>query len=444
MQVKKYSADTLQEALDAVKAELGPEAVILETKVKKKQRLPWFRQKSPKVEVTAAISERQEVRKRNLETRIKDVDAYKQASAAVQKKMIDRYTQSQMQQAHHTEDVVDIQNKVNPSLLSERSKTRERRYIDIPDDAPDGTDEVTSIRREIEVLQEAMKSLKEQRTQQMNLEEQILRPSAVFSTFGEVFKESLYQDAFDQLVVQGVDRRIALELVKEVASQGLNLEPDGLMELLAMSLMQHFKTRSFWEALDEKGVFLMLGASGVGKTLSIAKLAAKIQQGTQKKVGLIALERQSQDAFRSLSTYARLLQVPFRSAVTREELEAALHDFSGPCDVVLIDTWAICGAGDPRARELMSVVGSFPCQALAVCSAHTRDVELLSQWKGMSAFRPVGMIFTKLDEARIHGSLLNVSIRAQVPSFFFGIGEKIPEDLEEASPERLASLLLNL
>ena len=79
-----------------------------------------------------------------------------------------------------------------------------------------------------------------------------------------------------------------------------------------------------------------------------------------------------------------------------------------------------------------------------VLSVITRDSELYDMATRFSIFRPQGLIMSKLDEATIFGSIYNVSQKVKLPLLYFTTGQRVPEDIEEASRERVASLILNL
>jgi flagellar biosynthesis protein FlhF len=79
-----------------------------------------------------------------------------------------------------------------------------------------------------------------------------------------------------------------------------------------------------------------------------------------------------------------------------------------------------------------------------VLSATTRDTELADTAARFSIFEPVGISVAKLDEATTFGSLYNIYARSKLPFLFFATGQRVPEDLELASPERVAALVLDL
>jgi flagellar biosynthesis protein FlhF len=83
-------------------------------------------------------------------------------------------------------------------------------------------------------------------------------------------------------------------------------------------------------------------------------------------------------------------------------------------------------------------------QTQLVLSATTRDAELVEMVSRFSVFHPQGLIFSKLDEASTHGAIYNVSRKSRLPLLYFATGQRVPEDLEEATRERLVALLMDL
>jgi flagellar biosynthesis protein FlhF len=161
-------------------------------------------------------------------------------------------------------------------------------------------------------------------------------------------------------------------------------------------------------------------------------------------VGVINLDSQKIGAFEQLSTYAKILNVPFRSAGCIEDLRAALADYKS-LDVVFIDTSG-CSQRDPeslkRMQELFKNMTSV--RSYLVLSALTRDAELYEISSRFAVFKPEGLVISKLDEASIYGAIYNVFQKSKLPLLYFTTGQKVPEDIEEATRERVASLVMEI
>ncbi|MGE0615512.1 MAG: flagellar biosynthesis protein FlhF, partial [Bacteriovoracia bacterium] len=145
-----------------------------------------------------------------------------------------------------------------------------------------------------------------------------------------------------------------------------------------------------------------------------------------------------------LSTYAKILNVPFRSVADAEELRVALQEFNR-FDVVLIDTTGRSQRDMEHLNQMRDLLAAVPnLRTALVLSSTTRDTELYDIGKRFSGFKPGGLILSKLDEALVYGSIYNVSHRLKLPLMYFTTGQRVPEDIEEATAERLAALVLDL
>jgi flagellar biosynthesis protein FlhF len=512
MQVKKFEAPTIQEALDTIKRELGPEAIILSTK-KHKRGFGLMSQAS--VEVTAAVSERAIQKKAFVEKRVPEPtrQALSRMGAERQAQFIDKYTAPRPEKqsygrspaqgssadlltraAQTTRDQVDVRsaqqarpaNPRQPSPppappararaagsmqhaggqlaepprseraglaepprseragLAEPPKVTSRRYIDI-EDVPG-----KSVEEELRQLKRMVEEMKSQ--EQSGGSAALAGPAA---TAGALSTPAL-QDAFDQMVINGIDKRYALSLIRKVGFElggEASSSPDHVLDQLACEIMATTETlRPLAGIVPGQGaeqgkgplVVALVGPTGVGKTTTVAKMASDALLKRGLKVGLINLDCYKVAAFDQLSTYAKILNVPFRSASSAEDYQAAVGDFRG-LDVVFVDTTGRSQRDPSSLKEMEALLRTLPSvQTQLVLSATTRDNELYDMASRFSVFRPQGVIVSKLDEASIYGAIYNVSQKVKLPLIYFTTGQRVPEDLEEASKERVAALVLDL
>jgi flagellar biosynthesis protein FlhF len=258
-------------------------------------------------------------------------------------------------------------------------------------------------------------------------------------------------DALDHLLLNGVDKRIAAALIKKVRfelGEERAQNPDEVLDQLAHEIMSSTEVMSPLGGIQAgKGtpvVVALVGPTGVGKTTTLAKIASEALLKRGLKVGLINVDSYKVAAFDQLATYAKILNVPFRQAGSIEDLNAAISDFKS-LDLILIDTTGR-SQKDPDSLSAMNdlISGISGLQTQLVVSATTRDVELYDIAKRFSVFHPQGLIVSKLDEATLFGGLYNVSQKSKLPLLYFTTGQRVPEDIEEASKERLVSLIMDL
>lgn len=195
--------------------------------------------------------------------------------------------------------------------------------------------------------------------------------------------------------------------------------------------------------VPEKRIIALVGPTGVGKTTTIAKLAAAQAHYHGRTVGLITLDQQRIGAVEHLSIYANIIGSPMATPTNIDEFKAALHQFASK-DLVLIDTPGT-GIGDPmRWRELKPMLETAEdAVRLLVISAVTRCREMV---RTLDTFKEIGidgLVFTKMDECCTYGGILNLLLKHPVPLAYFTTGQQVPEDIEPASAGKLLELVLD-
>ena len=187
----------------------------------------------------------------------------------------------------------------------------------------------------------------------------------------------------------------------------------------------------------------LVGPTGVGKTTTLAKIAARAALVDHRRVGVVCLDQYRIAAADQLQRYADLIGIPMEVAHDGDSLAHALRQLND-MELVLIDT----AGRSPRDRDALTATGRHLRHAgenieVHLClPANVASVELgaIVELHG-EALRPRRLIATKLDEAVYHGSLVAAQVHGGVPFSYFTTGQRVPEDIEVGSPERLASLL---
>ncbi|HRK02468.1 MAG TPA: hypothetical protein PLH57_07355, partial [Oligoflexia bacterium] len=266
------------------------------------------------------------------------------------------------------------------------------------------------------------------------------------SRVAESAGDAVYAE-FQNLLRNGIEKKYASLLTKHVTlvlPREAQRDPDRVLDALAVELMNGIRIEQPLDVLsDQKKVLALVGATGVGKTTTIAKLASQAILKKGLKVGLINIDSYKIAATDQLATYAKILGVPFRQAGTASELERALAEFK-PMDLVLIDTSGRSQRDTENLLEMQKILKSAGVESLLILSAPTRDQELYDILTRFSIFDPKGVVFSKLDECTTYGCIYNVAQRSGLPLTYFTVGQRVPEDIEVASRERLASLILDL
>jgi flagellar biosynthesis protein FlhF len=199
------------------------------------------------------------------------------------------------------------------------------------------------------------------------------------------------------------------------------------------------------DILAEGGRIALVGSTGVGKTTTIAKLAARFAQSHGKRsVALVSTDNFRIGAQEQLQHFARMLEVPLLTANGGDELADRLHMLADK-QLVLIDT-AGMSQTDVRLSEQFHKLrdGSPEIQPYLVLSANTQLAAINETIRNFSRAKLAGAIVTKLDESASLGGILTAAIRHKLPLAYCGTGQRVPEDLQQAKSHRLVSKAVSL
>ncbi|CAD5374756.1 Flagellar biosynthesis protein FlhF [Rubrivivax sp. A210] len=187
---------------------------------------------------------------------------------------------------------------------------------------------------------------------------------------------------------------------------------------------------------DEGGIFALIGATGVGKTTSTAKLAAAFAtRHGAANLGLITLDAYRVAAHEQLRTYGRILGVPVHTAHDRASLEDLL-DLLSAKRMVLIDT-AGMAQRDTRTRELLEMLSHRAIRRLLVVNASAQGETIEDQLGAYGGSSCHGVVLSKLDEAVKLGPALDSMIRHRLKVLAVANGQRVPEDWHRLSANAL-------
>ncbi|MDN3487510.1 flagellar biosynthesis protein FlhF [Pseudoalteromonas sp. APC 3694] len=240
-----------------------------------------------------------------------------------------------------------------------------------------------------------------------------------------------------------IDRLVGMGIDKEVAEQMACFVPDdvsrqqGWKALLNMVEDQMQTTNN--EILRQGGVYALVGPTGVGKTTTVAKLAAL---GAQKygadKVALITTDTYRIGAYEQLATYGRIIGCGVKQVKDANELAEVLYHLRNK-RLVLIDT-AGMSQRDLRLTEQLNTLmrnQRVDIRSYLVLSATAQINVLQETVRHFKKVQLSGCIFTKLDESLSLGEIISIAIQNRLPIGYLTNGQRVPEDIRVANAEKL-------
>lgn len=356
MKVKKYVANSMPEAMQRIRAELGDEAVILNSKeVETGGFLGFFTKK--KLEVIVAIDEEK----------------------------------------------------------TRRATKRERKQ-------PIETEKSPPVLKELSELKQLVHKINERIDETDLQQKEYPQP---------------FQQVDDLLKKEGVSNSLRMKLMKQLLKKWTETEEvtniDQLYIELEKMLQDELKSLPFGGINFDKKIVAIVGPTGVGKTTTIAKIAADSVLKKQKKVALITTDTYRIAAVEQLKTYAKILNIPIEVAYSVDDFKRAVDQFQ-QCDLIIVDSAGRNFRNPLYVNELSKVI-DFKEEVktfltLSLASKYEDMKEIVNQF----SLLPIDqVILTKEDETSSHGAMINIPLELKKGIAYITNGQNVPDDFVEAS-----------
>lgn len=381
MEIKTYRAASMHEALSLVRRELGPDAAVLHTREVRANR--WFGliPGARQIEVTAST----EV---NVASR--------------------------------------IPRRARPAASTPRATTPDPTAASVAAPAPAVGDDV---RGQLSELQAMVQELcRRSRTGgQHDLPESLFR---------------VFTDLIDADLTESLAREFVERVRSEVAGPELN-DPVLLKARIARLIEAEIRVSGPISITPgRRRLVALVGPTGVGKTTTIAKLAANYRLRERRHVGLITVDTYRIAAVEQLRTYADIIDLPMQVVSSPREMREAVRRLDG-LDLILMDTAGRSPRDEIKIQELKAFLSEAGADDVFLVLSSVTGARVLEQTAQQFAAAGVtGLILTKLDEASSLGNLVPLVRSSRLPLAYLTNGQNVPDDIELASADRLAASIL--
>ncbi|MDI6703094.1 MAG: flagellar biosynthesis protein FlhF [bacterium] len=316
----------------------------------------------------------------------------------------------------------------NPSTSSPEVKPSITSPSKVKGNNPQG-DEINEIQRELQEIKQRMEIM---------FEEMKVGVSSKYpGKSGELYM---------RLIQSEVEEGLAEDLIKKIIAESSS------KELEDKSLLQHNLERCIMDLIEVSGpikldshpkVVILVGPTGVGKTTTLAKLAADFAFEKDCKVALITIDTYRIAAVEQLKTYAEILGVPLHIVFSPQEFGEAIRQLEN-FDLILVDTAGRSQRNHQQMQELKIFIENcgFELESILLLSATTKYKEMLDITESFKKVSFNKILFTKLDETVTFGPILNILTKVPKPLCYVTLGQNVPEDIEVADPKKIARLIL--
>lgn len=411
MKIKKFKASSVKEALLLVKADLGPHAVILNTK-KLGSRLFGGEQ----VEVTAALDENSFARPESAREETRTVSTYsprklKESGASISERgsiaVLERDRRESASVASASTGLAydhfapaKLENDGFDALRQDLNKMRSAVYS-LADKGAEAASESLPV---------GLLSIRE------TLEQNEVAPAHVKSILETMHKEHKPEELKNELWMR---RSLFRRVESGLCVSGAIKKGEGRARRIAL-----------------------VGPTGVGKTTTIAKLAAHFKLKEKLNVALIAADNYRMAAIEQIQQFAQIADIPLETVFTDEEMHQALVKFSNQ-DIIFIDTAGRSQRNLEHMNDLRRTLLAAEADEVHLtvsCTTKMKDLRMIERKYSDIGYNRI--IFTKLDETLSYGVVYNLIKESGKPASYMSTGQNIPDDISLAVTTTLANLIV--
>jgi len=403
VKVKRYVGETAQEALQKVKSDLGRDAIILNTRKIRKKGLVGFFAK-PLIEVVATI----------------DSDI---PSVGSSNKLQDIKPSAQYVKNEYNNTANNFIKELNENMQIHKNAAKDSaKQQNRSDDKELIQQDFMELKNMLSKVYDAVK-----------VDYENVKLSDIVKKYLKILEEC----DVDKVIVNEIKEKL-IEILDAEKQQSDAIVRNTVYNILS----KYMKEPEPFTFTKDKKVIIVIGPTGVGKTTTIAKLAANMVLAEKKKVGLITSDTYRIAAVEQLKTYSEIIGVPVSIIYTPGEILNAIESYSDK-DMILVDTAGRSHKDKYQLMELKTLIkSSIDYEVYLVMSATTKFSDCIEIIKSYSFLDDYKLLFTKLDETSTYGVILNVAYITKKPISYITTGQSVPDDIEIADNGKIINCLL--
>ncbi|OAB41352.1 flagellar biosynthesis protein FlhF [Paenibacillus glacialis] len=457
MRVRRYIVEHMPDAMQRIRSELGRDAVILSTKeIKIGGFLGMFKKK--RIEVVAAVEKEAKVNSvsenkpsGHYNDELRDVNSIKSTPKAGPSTMSVPY--KAVPEAYKRTNAVlkagmnDVADDLETSFLSAAATSEVQK--------PDQDSPLSSSLFKGDITERHHSDTSNKMIDQTVSNEPILQEikemklwmakMAKHSMMKQELPDSL-QRLQEQLIQQEVDIHLRAEWIEAAFEKwedsGHSLTDDQLQQFIYDKAYSFLSNRFGGGIEANTRIVYVAGPTGVGKTTTIAKLAAEQLFRYQRKVGFITSDTYRISAVEQLRTYASILNVPLEVVQSPGDMQRALQRLDY-CDLILMDTAGRNYRNELLVSELQSLLShAGDSETYLVLSLTSKSQDMMKITEHFSKYGLDKVIFTKLDETGSYGTIFNLLNNFPLHLSYMTNGQNVPDDVIMPNQKMLCDLLL--
>ena len=407
MKLLSFTADSPSNALKKAQLQCGEDALVVSTKEIQKKSLG----KSAVYEVVVAVEEK-EIQKRKERPKKKSSDILLDISKAAK----------QISQIENITTSTSVKEKLTSQ--TQKSTLDENGYKEIKD-------EISRLSDKVKLIQEMFWEEKAPQRGELNIP----------SEFAEIYKKAR---------VSGMDQNdldSIMELTLEHMPYSMRKNSKSVKRYFQVLLRKMIPIRL--ESNTQKGkkrIMMFVGPTGVGKTTTLAKLAARYSylKERREKVGIITLDTYRIGAVEQLFQFAKMMRLPIEDVIDINDFARAIRSLSF-CDTILIDTIGSSQYDKEKLAKMEEFLqnSGVDIDVNLVLSSSTKLEDLREIYKNFEYLNIDTIIFTKFDETKSFGNIFSLVKEVSKPLSYFSVGQEVPDDIMCASSEFLVDCILD-